>query len=127
MDGESRRVLVVDDEEIVRSLLQQIVKEAGYDVVTAASGQEALDKVSRMNINAVFLDVNMPGISGIDVLRELTANWPDICVIMATGVADTQTAVEAMKLGAYGYITKPFNRNDIVLALQRAIEKRALQ
>ena len=126
MDEETRKVLVVDDEGIVRSLLQQILKEAGHDVVTAASGQEALDKVSQMNINVVFLDVNMPGISGIEVLRELTANWPSICVIMATGVADTQTAVEATKLGAYGYITKPFNRNDVVLALQRAIEKKTL-
>lgn len=121
------RVLVVDDEETVRSLLQRILKEAGYDVVTAADGQEALDKVSQLKIEAVLLDIKMPGMSGMEVLRQLTTNWPETSVVMATAVADAQTAVEAMKLGAYDYVTKPFNRDDLVLTVQRAIEKKALE
>jgi len=125
--GTLGRVLVVDDEEAVRDLLQRILKETGYDVDTAANGQEALDKVSQLKTELVLLDIKMPGMSGMEVLRQLTTNWPETCVVMATAVADAQTAVEAMKLGAYDYITKPFNRDDVVLTVRRAIEKRYLE
>jgi len=126
MVGELGKVLVVDDEETVRNLLQRMLEEAGYNVVTAANGQEALDKVSQLKIELVLLDIKMPGMSGIEVLRQLTTNWPETCVVMATAVADAETAVEAMKLGAYDYITKPFNRDDVVLKVRRAMEKREL-
>ena len=79
-----------------------------------------------MKPEVVLLDIKMPGMSGVEVLRRLTANWPEIIVIMATAVADAQTAVKAMKLGAYDNITKPFNWDDVVHAVQRAIEKRRL-
>ena len=126
MVGELGKVLVVDDEETVRNLLQRMLEEAGYNVVTAANGQEALEKVSQLKIELVLLDIKMPGMSGIEVLRQLTTNWPETCVVMATAVADAETAVEAMKLGAYDYITKPFNRDDVVLKVRRAMEKREL-
>ena len=128
MTGERGGILVVDDEEIVRNSLQRVLKEAGYDVVTAANGQEALDKMSmsQLKIKLVLLDIKMPGMPGMEVLRQLTTNWPETGVVMATAVADTQTAVEAMKLGAYDYITKPFSRDDVVLTVQRAIERRYL-
>ena len=126
MTGEQGRVLIVDDEETVRNLLQRTLKEADYSVTTAANGQEALDKVSELNVGVVLLDIKMPGVSGMEVLRQLASGRPDICVIMATAVADVQTAVEAMKLGAYDYITKPFNLDDVVITVQRAIEKRNL-
>jgi len=127
MAGEQERVMVVDDEETVRSLLQRILEEAGYDVDTAANGEEALDRMSQLSIGVVFLDVKMPGMSGMEVLAKLTADWPDTCVIMATAVGDAQTVVEAMKIGAYDYITKPFSRDDVILKLRRALEKRDLQ
>ena len=126
MTEELRRVLVVDDEETVRNLLKRVLEESGYSVVTAANGQEALDKMSQLNIGVVLLDIKMPGISGMEVLQQLTADWFDTCVIMVTSVADAQTAVEAMKLGAYDYITKPFKRDNLVLTMQRAIERRNL-
>jgi DNA-binding NtrC family response regulator len=118
------RVLVVDDEAGIRNLLQRTVEDAGYSVVTAASGQEALDRMSEMNIELAMLDIKMPGMSGLEVLRQITINWPDTCVIMVTGIGDAQTAVEAMKLGAYDYITKPFDPNDVVPAIQRAFQQR---
>ena len=121
------RLLIVDDEEAVRNLFQRILAEAGYSVVTAANGQEALDKMSELNVGVVLLDITMPGMSGMEVLKQLTSNWPETCVIMATAVADAQTAIEAMKLGAYDYIIKPFDRDDLILKVQRAIEKRNLQ
>ncbi len=127
MAEESRRVLVVDDEESVRAFLQRMLKDAGYEVTTAANGQEALDKLVQSRIGVVLMDINMPKMSGMEALRQITANWPDTCVVMATAVGDVQTAVEAMKLGAYDYITKPFNREGLVLTLQKAIAKRDLQ
>ena len=118
------RVLVVDDEETVRNLLQRVLKEAGYDVVAAASGQEALDKMGKLKFEAVLLDIKMPRMSGIEVLQQMRTGWPETCVVMATSVADIETAVKAMTGGAYDYITKPFNRDDLLMKLQRAIEKR---
>jgi len=127
MSGDEIRILIVDDEETVRSSIQWLLKRAGYKVATAADGQEALDKMGQFNMELVLLDIRMPGMSGIEVLKQLTNGWPDTCVIMITAVTDTQTAVETMKLGAYDYVTKPFNPDDLVLKVQRAIEKRDLQ
>ncbi|MFC2071836.1 sigma-54-dependent transcriptional regulator [Chloroflexota bacterium] len=126
MVGELGRVLVVDDDKSIRNVVQRILEEVGYDVVTAANGQEALDKVSQLMPEAVVLDIKMPGMSGMEVLTQIAANRHDICVVMATAVYDAQTAVDAMKLGAYDYITKPFSRADLVLKVRRALEKRHL-
>ena len=127
-DGQVK-VLVVDDEESVRTLLQRILEGAGYQVTTTASGKEALYKVSLGKTEVVLLDIKMPEMSGIEVLSKLTADSPDICAIMVTSVAETETAVEAMKLGAYDYILKPFDRDDVLQKVLEAIErwKRQLQ
>ncbi len=82
--------------------------------------------MSQLGVGVVLLDIKMPGMSGMEVLGQLTANWPDVCVIMATAVGDAQIAIEAMKSGAYDYIIKPFNRDDVILRLKRAIQKREL-
>ena len=123
MAVEQLRILVVDDEETVRNLLQRTLAEAGYNVTTAANGEETLSAVSQGEIEVVLLDIKMPGMSGIEVLGKLTAYWPEICVIIVTAVVDTQTAVEALKMGAYDYITKPFNRDEVVKKVQEAVEK----
>ncbi len=123
MIGEQVRILVVDDEPAVRLVLQRILEGLGYHVVTAANGQEALDKIPQLNIRVVLLDIMMPGMSGMEVLQQITTNWPETCVIMVTAVADAQTAIEAMKLGAYDYITKPFMRDDVAQKVQEAISK----
>ena len=127
MAEEQVRVMVVDDEETVRSLLKVTLEEAGYFVATAANGEEALAELSQNEFEAMLLDIKMPGISGMDMLGKLTTERPDICVIMITGVGDTQTAVDAMKKGAYDFITKPFDRNDVVQKLRKALDKRELQ
>ncbi len=123
MIGEQVRILVVDDEVAVRLVLQRILEGLGYHVVTAANGQEALDKIPQLNIRVVLLDIMMPGMSGMEVLQQITTNWPETCVIMVTAVADAQTATEAMKLGAYDYITKPFMRDDVARKVKEAISK----
>ena len=126
MAGEIGRVLVVDDEEIIRKLLQRTLEAAHYDVVTAASGEEALNKVSQLDFRVVLCDITMPGMSGIELLQQLTANWPETPVVMVTALADAQTAVEAMKRGAYDYIVKPFDSPDLLQKMHRAMEKRNL-
>lgn len=127
MTREQLRVLVVDDEENVRNLLQRILGEAGYNVTTAASGKEALYKVSLGETELVLLDIKMPEMSGIEVLSKLTAEFPDTCAIMVTSVVDTETAIETMKLGAYDYIIKPFDRDEVLYKVLRALERRKRQ
>jgi DNA-binding NtrC family response regulator len=128
MVEERGRVLVVDDEEGVRNLLQRILEGAGFNVVTAADGQETLETISEpdLEIGVLLLDIKMPGLSGIEVLQRVSIEHPLICVIMVSAMVDTTTAVEAMKLGAYDYVTKPFNPDDVVLAVQRGFERRTL-
>jgi len=127
MSGEQIRILVVDDEETVRNLLRRTLEDIGYNVLDVSNGEEALVRMEQQEFEVVLLDIKMPGMSGIEVLAKITTDWPDTCVIMATAVSDVQTAVESMKMGAYDYITKPFNRDDLVHKVQRAIEKRGLQ
>lgn len=129
MTGEQVRLLVVDDEEAVRNLLQRILEGAGYQVTTAANSQEALYQVSLGEVEVVLLDIKMPGMSGVEVLRKIIADSPDTCVIMVTAVVDMETAIETMKLGAYDYITKPFDQDSVKQKVPKAIEswKRQLQ
>jgi len=123
MTEKQEKILVVDDEEAVRNLLQRILEGAGYQVTTAANGKEALYKVSLGETQVVLLDIKMPEMSGIEVLAKLTADSPDHCVIMVTAVTDMDTAIKALKMGAYDYITKPFDQDEVKQKLQQAIEK----
>ncbi|MBI4334382.1 MAG: response regulator [Chloroflexi bacterium] len=123
MTQERVKILVVDDEEMVRKLLQTTLRQAGYEVATAEDGNKALNEVSSGGANVIILDIKMPGLSGMEVLRRLTAHWPAYCVIMITAIADIETAVEAMKLGAYDYMTKPFDLSRVNQKVQNAISK----
>ena len=123
MAEERQKVLVADDDEAVRNLLQRILEEAGYNVVTASDGQDTLYKVSLQEAEVVLLDIKMPVMSGMEVLHKLTAGSSDYCVIMVTAVADMETAIEALKMGAYDYITKPFDHDDMKQKVQTAIQK----
>lgn len=127
MSKEVAGVLVVDDEETIRTLLKRILEEAGYPVVTACDGEEALRILSQQGFELALLDVKMPGVSGMELLGKITADWPDTGALMVTAVADTQTAVDAMKLGACDYITKPFDRDDLLEKVRKANEKRRRQ
>jgi len=123
MTTDGIKVLVVDDEETVRILLQRVLQAAGYDAVIAADGEEALSVIANGDIDVVLLDINMPGLSGMDVLGKISTDWPNVCVIMVTAVADVQTAVATMKLGAYDYITKPFDRDEMLRKIRQSIER----
>ncbi len=103
------RVLVVDDEPDAVELLQEFLTNKGYEVITASSGEEALRKVKEERPHLILLDVRMPGMNGLDVLRQVRQFDQEIGVIMVTAVNEEETGREALKLGAFDYIVKPLN------------------
>ncbi len=119
-------ILIVDDEESIRDVISRGLQKDGYDCVMASDGTEALETVSKQSFDLVLLDIKMPGVSGIEVLSQIMTEHPDTCVIMATAVADGHTAVEAMKMGALDYITKPLNMNDLSFRVEQTLEKKRL-
>lgn len=119
-------ILIVDDEESIRGILCRRLESEGYKCETAADGKEALWKAFIKDFDLVLMDIKMPGISGLEALPQMVTNHPDTCVIMLTAVVDADTAVEAMKLGAYDYVTKPFDLDDLTMRVEKALERRRL-
>jgi DNA-binding NtrC family response regulator len=115
-------VLVVDDEPSVLETFETIL-EGKFEVLTARSGKEALDKIAQESINLVFLDIKMPDMDGMQVLRKIKEYDENLSVIMATVTDSARKAVEAMQLGACNYITKPFDVNEVIALAQKAIEQ----
>jgi DNA-binding NtrC family response regulator len=121
------KILVVDDERIVCESCQRILEEEGYEVEIALSGQEAFEKMKENPFDIVITDLKMPMIDGMDVLKHFRKEYPDTIVIMITGFSTVETAIEAMKLGAFDYIPKPFTPDEVSVVVKKAIEKRVLQ
>lgn len=117
---ETMNVLVVDDEEILRSLLDKILKREGYSVHLAASGREALEILEASPIDIVVSDIKMPGMDGIELLKIVKENHPDVSIIMMTAYADTYSVKDALLLGADDYVTKPFKSIEICMIIERA-------
>lgn len=122
-----KNILIVDDEEFLRSQLERILGEEGYHVHAVETGAEALEYVGRTGTDLVLLDLNLPDVHGIDVLRELKGKDPDLLVIVVTGYGSVESAVESLKLGAYDYIKKPFKADAIKLIVKLALEARQLR
>ncbi|MBW2737607.1 MAG: response regulator [Deltaproteobacteria bacterium] len=118
------KLLLVDDEEIMLKYLSRFLIKRGFDITTAMNGGEALEKIKQQDFIAVLLDVLMPGMDGIETLREIKKIKPMTEVIMLTGHASVQVAIEGMKLGAFDYLMKPFDRDELVAKLRMACEKR---
>src|SRR6185503_1878869 len=116
------RILVVDDDRLIRAGLAQCLQQAGYDVEQAASGSTALAEATRDMPDLVLLDYKLPDGSGIDVLRAIRKLSPRTPVVMITGHASIGGAVEAMRDGASDYIAKPFEMEDLLRTVQRALE-----
>jgi len=122
----SARILVVDDEEIVIRSCLRVLEGNGYEIDVAHDGHEALRKVESNTYDVMILDIMMPNLGGMEVLRRVKETHPDIDVIMITGLSQIETAVQAMKLGAFDYISKPFEPDELKLVVQRARERRQL-
>jgi DNA-binding response OmpR family regulator len=111
------KILVVDDEPDVVEFLKQFLETKGYDIIEAFNGQEALQKALQEQPHVVLLDIKLPDISGLEVLRKIKAERPTLSIVMITGVDDQEIGRHAMKLGAYDYIVKPLDLEYLEKAL----------
>ena len=127
MTDDSARILIVDDEMGMREGCKKILTAEGYDVETAEDGLAGLDLFSkRGNFAAALIDLKMPRMSGLELIEKLRQQDPDVVLLVITAYATIDTAVEATKRGAYGYIPKPFTPDELLLAVRRGLERRAL-
>ena len=120
------KILVVDDEIKMRRVLQMILQKEGYEIVTSKDGREALQKVEEENFDLVLTDMKMPGLSGIDLLKKIRESDKEIPVIMITAYGTVETAVKAMKEGAYDYLLKPFEKDEMKIIVANALKMKTL-
>jgi len=120
------RILVVDDEPHVVQIFQDLLAQRGYEVVSSTNGDDAILKVTTESFDLVLTDINLPGVDGLEVVRAAKAADKDTCVILITGYASTTTAIDALRQGAYDYITKPFDLWETAKAIDRGLESRFL-
>jgi DNA-binding NtrC family response regulator len=118
------RVMLVDDEERFLATTSKLLTRKGYEVVTAASGAEALRRLAELTVDVVVLDVKMPGMDGIAALREIKKLSPDVEVLLLTGHATVESAVEGLEAGASDYLVKPCNLDELIRKVNDAFEKR---
>src|SRR5499427_2569426 len=119
-------ILVVDDEEIMREILETLLTREGYDVRVASSGAEGLEMARALTFDAAIVDIMMPGLDGIATLDELKRIDEDLAVIIITAYASVESAISAMKAGAFDYITKPFKNDEVLVVVRNALERRRL-
>lgn len=120
------KILIVEDEQSLRDLLSIMLKRAGYDVVVASDGAQAIALLEKELFDLVITDLKMPNAGGLEVLRAVKEVSPDTVVLLITAYASAESAVEAMKLGAYDYLSKPFDVEQVQLIVRNALEKRRL-
>ena len=121
--AQATRILIVDDEAHICALLSRILTHEGYDCAVAGSGEEAMQMLDEGGFQLVVSDIMMPGMSGVDLLGVINRLYPGIAVLMVTALDDRETGLIAVELGAYGYIIKPFTRNEILLSVATALKR----
>jgi DNA-binding NtrC family response regulator len=121
------RILIVDEEKQIRRILSVLLAERGYEVAEAESGEEALSRFSELRPTLVLLDLSPPGMDGLEVLRQLLERDPQLDGIIMTAYGTIRTAVEAMRRGAFDYLTKPFDNDELLLIIERARGRRRLR
>ena len=120
-------LLVVDDEEAIRNALRKFLAQQGYEVATAASGEEALEILQRQRITGILLDVNMPGISGVELVPQIMELEPTVAILMLTAVNDATSAALCMQRGAFDYLIKPIDLGHLGRAIHHALQRRHTQ
>jgi len=121
------RILIVDDEKGIRDFLEIMIKKEGYKTAAAASGEEAIKFFSQGSYDLVISDVRMKGMGGVELLKSIKEINPETVVLMITAYASVDTAIDAMKAGAYDYITKPFNIDEVKHIIRNALDKKGLR
>jgi two-component system, NtrC family, response regulator PilR len=122
-----QRILVVDDEESIREFLEIMLKKENYDVTTAEDGAQALDVLKKRSFDLVISDLQMPNMTGMELLRQVRDTAPTTLFMMITAFGTTESAVEAMKMGAYDYLTKPFKIDEVRIIVGNALRSQALE
>jgi DNA-binding NtrC family response regulator len=120
-------ILVVDDDEVMRQTLSDVLKKRGYEVSTAETGGQTLSSIREQLFDLILLDIRLPDMDGLDVLRRVKETESDLMVIVMTAYSDVHTAVTAMKSGAYDYIDKPFELEELKILIQKALETQSLK
>ena len=121
-----RTVLVVDDKEMMRDSVATTLQRAGFTVLTAPDGTQGLDLVAKKRPDAVVTDMRMPGLSGMELLEKIREIDDELPVVLMTAFGTIETAVKAMKMGAFDYLTKPFEGDELIITVKRAVEHRRL-
>ncbi|MFC1537820.1 sigma-54-dependent transcriptional regulator [Candidatus Latescibacterota bacterium] len=122
----AQKILVVDDEKKIRIILEQILSDEGFKVKTAESGEEALDALNVFGPDLILMDQNMPGMDGIEAMSKILEKQPELTIIIITAYGSIKLAVEAMKKGAYDFISKPFDNDELIIVINRALERNRL-
>jgi two-component system response regulator PilR (NtrC family) len=120
------RILIIDDEEVLRDVLDAVLRREGFEVIPAATGEEGLNVIDNDDVDLVILDMMLPGITGIETLRQIKDTHPYMPVIIITAYSSIDGAIEAMKQGAYHYIPKPFKNEEVIITVNKALEARRL-
>src|SRR5690554_333940 len=123
VNEEQAYVLVVDDEGAIRYSITKTLQRVGYHVEAAASGEEALEMMKNQNYDVVLTDIRMPGLTGVELLRRIKEEAPDAVVILLTGYASLETAIESLRLGAHDYLVKPSSSQDIRNSVAQGVER----
>ncbi len=127
MFQERLKILIIDDDPSIRNMLAIVLKKSGYEVTLTDSGKAALDRLKKETFELIISDIKMPDINGIDLLKKIKSINPGIPVIMITAFASANDAVDAMKLGAEDYVTKPFNLDELKIIIDRAVYKQNME
>jgi len=127
MNNTKGQVLIVDDEVYIQEILKATLEDAGFECAVASNGESALSVLASQNFDLAFTDIRMPGKTGTELLADIKAAYPNVVVIIITAVDSASTAIQSMHLGAYDYIIKPFNLEQVLLSANRALDKRRLE
>ena len=125
--GRAATILIVEDDRAMRAMLREALEDDGYTVEDVGGGRAGIERVKQGGVDLVISDVKMPDLDGLDMLREIKAVTPSPHVITITAFGSIDTAIRAVKLGAFDYITKPFDVDQLILSVQKALDERALR
>ena len=121
-----KRILIVDDDKDLRFNLSAVLREEGHEVIAASDGKQTIKVIDKSSPDLVLLDIKLPGMDGVELLQEIKRKWNNLPIIMLTANSDVKSAVKAMKLGAYDYITKPFDDEELILIIKKALHTQYL-
>jgi putative two-component system response regulator len=127
MSKSKGQVLIVDDEIYIQEILKVTLEDAGFECVTVSNAEAALSVLATQSFDLAFTDIRMPGKQGTELLQDIKSAYPNVVVLIITALDSASMAIHSMHLGAYDYIVKPFNLDQVVLSANRALDKRRLE